>query len=634
MGAAPPRVLHDTIKAPHALSQELGEWLSRASPADRDRFQGVIDAIRPLSAEAMRRQEDAEAAATTRRAHQAQRPPVPTAASHGWTYTTTRHAVPRGSGPPSTTAASQEQQQQQSATWGSAASGSGRPPSAAGARPPPQHARDHELAAFTAAMAARGSAGSVQLPGRGPACPPAPDVTTYQESFNLRNDFPDLYAQALADTKADAVPNYTLISEWGESLRAGADEAHKLHTRTTYGITNDEVVKQQTGFEQVKEREHFKWVQRQKTYYSDLFKDPSAMDAVFAAASDAQKREIVAALRQAHAVAEPEKFKSHSQATHGPMARTEDPSLTALLTESVKARTLGVSRPPPAARRTANEASTSYGDGGARPRTAGAPRPGTAELKPSLVDLNSQQHSAACGSGGGRARPATADASLGARAARAKAASAAAALKQQHKALDQDTFISKVPLKWSVNATAGPQLSTYIETYGGSKYGAGRARPSSALFRNQTVRYKEVTCPIGSVNPHTAMAPFRSAYPVPEGFTQALDFPQSEGDATMSTTYRMGYAPRDQDAVVRTLKAAAQLTEISHKALLRSTLPLGRNGVNIMGPGEWVSEAKEEFVKHKMDVQGDYERAQALKKLFNGPTASVGKVATLVPSRA
>jgi len=31
---------------------------------------------------------------------------------------------------------------------------------------------------------------------------------------------------------------------------------------------------------------------------------------------------------------------------------------------------------------------------------------------------------------------------------------------------------------------------------------------------------QEVTCPIGAVNPHTAIAPFREAYPVPECYVK------------------------------------------------------------------------------------------------------------------
>lgn len=179
-------------------------------------------------------------------------------------------------------------------------------------------------------------------------------------------------------------------------------------------------------------------------------------------------------------------------------------------------------------------------------------------------------------------------------------------------------------------ATGGPLLSTYLETYGGAKVGAGRQRPSSAPYKTQPIKYREVTCPFGAVNPHTAMADFRPAYPVPEGFLRASQFPQPGQDATM---YRLAYGPRDPEAVSRSLHAAAEMTQASHKALLRSTLPLGRNGINMVGPADWVTEHAAEFVPHALDVRGAYESAQALKAAFTGPTASVGKVATLIEGR-
>lgn len=41
-------------------------------------------------------------------------------------------------------------------------------------------------------------------------------------------------------------------------------------------------------------------------------------------------------LRQTYSVTRPEDFKSHSQAVHCPMTKTEDAQLTALMTEQVR----------------------------------------------------------------------------------------------------------------------------------------------------------------------------------------------------------------------------------------------------------------------------------------------------------
>lgn len=45
-------------------------------------------------------------------------------------------------------------------------------------------------------------------------------------------------------------------------------------------------------------------------------------------------------------------------------------------------------------------------------------------------------------------------------------------------------------------------------------------------------------------------------------------------------------------------------------------------------PGDWVSEHHHEYHVHPLDIKGNYEQAQAVHKMFTGPTASVGKVST------
>lgn len=101
--------------------------------------------------------------------------------------------------------------------------------------------QDRELASFAAARQRRLTS-TTPVPGAGPsedrpqaAAQPeqatalAPDCTTYQESFNLRDYYPGLYERALLDTRADPVKNYTLISEYGDSLRAVSSSSACMH---------------------------------------------------------------------------------------------------------------------------------------------------------------------------------------------------------------------------------------------------------------------------------------------------------------------------------------------------------------------------------------------------------------------
>ncbi|KAG2441694.1 hypothetical protein HXX76_003310 [Chlamydomonas incerta] len=456
----------------------------------------------------------------------------------------------------------------------------------------------------------------------------SPDVTTYGESYNLRSMYPDIYDQALRETKADAVPNYTLISEWGDSLKAGASDAHKLYMRTTYNTTNDEVCKLETTTDKVREQEFFKWMQRQKTYYGDLLARAKAQDleSVLAVADDEQKREILNALRQLHAVVDPDQIRSHSQAVHCAMRGIPNYELEAKLKEYTKRKTMGGPHTELALR-----------------KPGAKPRPATAELRPNTVDLTfgaaapAGAESSAAALKPTRPRPATAGAALGNRGtggANVPAPRRAFATAGQEK---KDTFLSKVPLQWSVGATSGPMQSAYTDTFGGR--GVGRARPNSALLRTEPVKYREVTCPIGAVNPHTAMAPLRTAYPVPESFlgatiaggTGSIPFPQRRGD----TVYRSEFAPRDAADVTASLAAQAALTEQAGKALQKSTLPMGpKNGVNLVAPGDWLSEMKDEYVPYADNyVKSNADTRVSMRVMFNGPTASAGKVATLVDSK-
>ncbi|KAF5829746.1 hypothetical protein DUNSADRAFT_15548 [Dunaliella salina] len=47
----------------------------------------------------------------------------------------------------------------------------------------------------------------------------APDTTTYKMSYQLAQEYPELYAKAREATRSDPAPNKTLVSDWGDSLK-------------------------------------------------------------------------------------------------------------------------------------------------------------------------------------------------------------------------------------------------------------------------------------------------------------------------------------------------------------------------------------------------------------------------------
>ncbi len=87
--------------------------------------------------------------------------------------------------------------------------------------------------------------------------------------------------------------------------------------------------------------------------------------------------------------------------------------------------------------------------------------------------------------------------------------------------------------------------------------------------------------------------------------------------------------------MVRSLATAARNSEEAAKALQRSTLPMGpKLGINLVTPGQWESEMKESYVPPPgSHLLANLAMAGTLKAMFTGPTASAGKVATLVDDR-
>ncbi|KAG1674204.1 hypothetical protein FOA52_013824 [Chlamydomonas sp. UWO 241] len=180
-----------------------------------------------------------------------------------------------------------------------------------------------------------------------------PNQTDYQATFGARAEYPELYERAIALLKSEPVPNYTHISEWGDTLRKANDpEWRKKFMQSTYNAGNDDAVDPSTvkAVEAAKEKAFFAWMVKQKTYYGDLMKKlpQEDLEALAGGASLEKKREILDCLRQMYAVAQPNAMKSVSHTDFKLMARVEDEALTAMMMEMVRLKTMG--HPPPVIR--------------------------------------------------------------------------------------------------------------------------------------------------------------------------------------------------------------------------------------------------------------------------------------------
>ena len=349
------------------------------------------------------------------------------------------------------------------------------------------------------------------------------------------------------------MPNFNFISDWGDSLKRNVDATwREKFMKSTYAAANDDVYAEfKTDFDTTKERAFFEWMQRQKTYFGELMQpaERAEFERQFEAADVDRRREMLEGLRQLTSVIRPDTIKSHSQTMHCPMAKTEDPELTAMTSEMTKIKTLGTAPPiirtedlPPPGQKMPPEAFRGVGAtfGGARAGAAGGkslpPRPASAT---SRVDLSfsgaaapaqqssfpqSQRPSSVAGQHH-RARPGTpsglgaggwggsgpsgngppesmrplsamaqrqAQQLNGGRPSSARPAARPKPAKQ--KTVDIETFKSKVPLKWA--GVIVPGGSSYSDAYGSLI----TRRPASASLQSGPIKYKEVTCPIGAVD--------------------------------------------------------------------------------------------------------------------------------------
>ena len=179
-----------------------------------------------------------------------------------------------------------------------------------------------------------------------------------------------------------------------------------------------------------------------------------------------------------------------------------------------------------------------------------------------------------------------------------------------------------MPLQWA--GVIVPSGSTYSDSFGSINQQGSRFATAGLL--SGPIRYKEVTCPIGAVDKHTAMAPFHEVYPVPECYVQTLPFPLSSDAACSDTVYRQDFFRRDDKDTIRSARDAARNMEMTKKEARRTEIPLGKHGFDMLPSENWRSDKQANFVEHTVDIRGDRERAESLKVVTSGPTASAGAV--------
>ncbi|KAJ9514803.1 hypothetical protein QJQ45_028477 [Haematococcus lacustris] len=553
-----------------------------------------------------------------------------------------------------------------------------RSPSAPSTPPRPASSRSSQAGQVDPG-AAGGSTGASAAVGVGEEAGVPAVVTSYQMAYHLGQWHPRLYASMRASTRAHPTSNTSMKSEYGDMRKAGDDsEWRSRFFRSMYTAVNNQVWphtdRQLQATAAKQEAAFFRWMARQQTYYRELLQADARpeLDALFTGMDSAQRREALEVLRQLTAVTKPDMYKSHSQAVHGPLSKTEDPSLTALMREQTRIRTMG--HPPPQidgtyptlagkqqqqqqqgpGRGTAarGQASGLQGVGpeaspyAARPGTSNGSvtsvravaggRPRLAEPQGESVGRGGQgagREAAAEEADGGPPRPVSATAVM--ESGGGWKAPAGPRLAGPPVAVSSNTFKSSVPLNWAVAANLSP-CSTYQGAYGSLGAGAGPPRRISSAGKfgpQRKLKFREVSCPMGAVNPVTALAPARNAYPVPECYVRTKPFNQPSDGVMLQSTHALTFAPREEADVLRAWNANVRNASAVRASLTRPTLPLGAHtGINLAGSKQWQSDYDANFTRHNIDVRGNYEQAKGTRKVLNGPTASTGRATVSFPS--
>lgn len=494
--------------------------------------------------------------------------------------------------------------------------------------------KDREIASMQKAAERSGSgSGSDKRPASAKKQPSAsPTISTTTAAFNLRTEYPELFQQAINNTKSRPAPNKTFVSDWGDSLKQAVDPVwREINMKSTYTASNDQLNGPRGSLysDVISEEGLHKWVIKQKTYYGDLLTEDKAkeLEAKFQEGNLEEKRVILGTLRTLAAVSRPDLDKSHSQAEHCLMAKTDDPELNAMMKEQTRVKTFGnptrmvhtsdlpaIGEPFPSSDGTAPKvpvqaASFAFtlrptekdqGEGAAlmlgmlplgrvartssRPMSAAPPvrREGRDEMKDKAF-LTIDGKKAAV-------RPQTARAA-------------------DRKSLIS-TFKSNVPLEWAPGLPI-PQSSN---TAAFSKPKAFRQYGAYAID-------DRFTSPYGATNKNTTVIPQKRVIPVPHGMIQRI-----ETEIDQSTIHRSSFQIPSKAEQARHLKDAIKANQQARALSYTDKVPLDRNALATSFSKDWQSAMTGLFPAPDAEaslarIRADRKRAAEVQSIFNGPTA-------------
>eukprot|EP00798_Chlamydomonas_sp_ICE-L_P026070 gene26070-11773_t len=468
--------------------------------------------------------------------------------------------------------------------------------------------------------------------------------TQYNDTYGLADSSPELYQASL------------------EAGRAKQGELREKYMQSTYGHYNDQVIPGgHTESEPLQAEAFFKWMQKQRMYYNDLFTEAEKedMDKLLLESSLEKKQEMLAALRQVHSAIKPGQFLSQKNEEHCRMISVEDPELLKMTHDMMEKRNHGlapISVSKEELDKTSREIARNSAavlahldhepeielrwvggralsdEGGGRPSTA----PSAEGLTQSLTEAALRQISRLNGDRpGSRAlrptsnRAPSVSKSLDMSDLHANRAGSPlcemfrvqspAAVSPQTKIMNEiladlppqsmDSNRSTLPIKWA--GMSGNTTSAYTDQF-------KTIRPE----RFKAVKQLEACAPIGAVNYRTSFtAVTRCAYPINQSMVQKREF------TAPSNRLRQGHVPYVAEDHKRATKEAADLCRNTRMNHQNGQVPLGRNGITLMKPSQWKSEHVESYVPLPSCYTSDdrAEQAKNLKAIWEGPTASTGR---------
>ncbi|KAK9820464.1 hypothetical protein WJX72_010646 [[Myrmecia] bisecta] len=414
------------------------------------------------------------------------------------------------------------------------------------------------------------------------------DPTTSNLTFGMQEAYPELYREAVLAGRVQPSPSLTFHSLWGDSLKKGDQTFWRQNLKSMYTDFNQQVYPREFG--QDSDTEFLKWAQRGQLYYGDLLVPEAAhhIDQWMEGAPAAEKRDMLALLRNLHATVKPDKFKSITKYMFGAKVPFSSLPSGTLEREFYKSQWMApdtIARPASAP--------------AVRPQSANAAADRAQQARRQLSEQSRQEIQYIQGAfTEGKPK---------------KAAK-----------LPKDTFKSNVPLKWG-GGTVGAAKSTYTAMHGVDMPTLIHRVEKALVHRQSAGKPVEITSPFGTLDPRFDHSGF-TVFPVPRMHFQPIITPGEPGRNNPDATHygRSYRAAEDEEALRHNLEAAAAATAHSKAERSRVTVPLGKNGLQDLPA--FMTTYMREYIPRKLDLNSRSEVADGIRKTLNAPTASVGPV--------